>query len=361
MRRIAVFCLLPVLAGSVGAEMTAEQRVDLLWERAVRQSDFAKFDGALESGRRALEIAPENADAWALMAYVNWLHPDGLEHLAKGQVQRALGLNPDSARARMVHGLVLQATTDPPDFERAVGELERAVALDPELPRAWSMLALGYLDAGQPEKALPPAQNAVELDREYYEWAMNLAECLSAVGEQARAVGAARRAVELSFSDFSEQLARNNLAWHLCLLLPEDVEQRVEAVHNARRAVEIAPDDATNLDTLGTAEVLFGDAERAAAAFEAAIERGTDSYAGLGCALAFAGKEAEAREALKRYSSLHLDGRTAAHDAGLAGLAWEALGQPEVTARIYEAALDRWAEHPWAECMRTWMAGKSEK
>ncbi|MFW6156081.1 MAG: hypothetical protein ACOC7J_02075, partial [Armatimonadota bacterium] len=263
MHRATVICLLLTIGSLAAADLTLDERLDILWERAVRQSDFARFDDAIATGRRAVAIAPERADAWALLAYTHWLHPDGLEHLAQGQVQRALGIDPDCARARMVSGLLTPWVTDPPDYRLAVAELERATALDATLPRAWSMLGLARLDAREPRRALPALRNAVELGRQYYEWPMNLAEGLTALGRRKEAVEAARRAAELTFSDFSEQLARNNLAWHICMLLPDDPARRGEALQSARRAVHLLPDDPVNLDTLGTAEFLFGDPTRA--------------------------------------------------------------------------------------------------
>ena len=357
MRALTVAGLLLVLAGVAVAELTLEQRVDLLWERAVRQSDFAKWDDALETGRHAVVIAPGSADAWALRAYVNWLHPDGRADIAMSQVQRALGLNPASARARMMLGTVIPWATDPPEFERAMAELERAVALDPELARAWAMLGLARLDSGDAPGALEALQRTVALEPDYYEWQLGLGEALSSVGEQREAVAVARRAVELSFSDFSEQLTRNNLAWEIVLLMPDDEELRREALMNARRAVAIAPDDPENLDTLGTVEALLGGTASASeTAFAAAVAAGNDSYAGLGYALARQGKEAEAREALGEYSAAYLAGGTSAHDAVLAALAWDALDDPQITRRICETAVERWPDHPWADVLRQWLA-----
>lgn len=355
MRAVAIACVLLTSSIPAVAQMTIGERVNTLWERAIRQTDFAKWDDAVETGRHAVEIAPESADAWALMAYAHWIHPGGLVYLARGQIQRALGLDPNSARARMVHGLIVPWLTDPPDFERSIGELERAVEINPALAQAWSRLGLTRYDAGHPEAALPDIRRAIELDPKYYEWRLHLGEVLLAVGEAEEAVASNRQALERTFSPFTKMVALNNLAWSLCLLNPDDPELQHEALTTAARLAADMPDDPEILDTLGTAELLFGDPIRAEQALRAAIESGNNSWGGLGYALALQGKSREARAALAGYSDEWLAEQTGGNDAYLAGLAWDALGEPRIARRVFDAAVRRWPDHPWADEMQEWI------
>ena len=106
------------------------------------------------------------------------------------------------------------------------------------------------------------------------------------------------------------------------------------------------------LDTLGTAELLFGDPERAEEALGGAIQGGNDSWAGLAYALALQGEEAEARQHLAAFSRLYVAGEADPEHALFAGLAWETLGEREIARRVYEAALDRWPNHSWAHEVR---------
>ncbi|MGI5819736.1 MAG: tetratricopeptide repeat protein [Armatimonadota bacterium] len=358
MRAVAIACLLLSLCTIAAGEMTLDERLEVLWDRAIRQTDFANYDDALKTGRRAVEIAPAHADAWALLAYAHWMHPDGLAYLARGQVQRALGLNPASARARMLSGLVIPFVTDPPDFGRAIAELERAVELDPTLAQAWSRLGLARNDLGDTEAALADIRRAVALEPERYEWHLHLGEVLLAAGDADEAVASNRRALELAISPFSELLARNNLAWSLCLMLPADPAVRQEALDLVRELSAGGPEDAELRDTLGTAELLFGEPVRAEEALRAAIELGNNSWAGLAYALALQGESAEAREQLARFSALYVAGGAEPEHPYFAGLAWEALGETQITRRVFESATKKWPKHPWADEMRHWLAGR---
>lgn len=356
MRAITITCLLLTVSAFAAADMPLHERIDILWGRAVRQTDFAKWDAAVETGRHAVEIAPRSAEAWALLAYAHWMHPRGLAYLAQGQAQRALGLDPDSARARMVSGLVIPAVTAPPDFDRAISELTRAVERDPTLAEAWSWMGMMHYDGGDAEAAIPDIRRAIELDPQYYQWRLHLAEVLLALGQVDEAVADNRRALELAFSPFTEMLARNNLAWSLCLLNPDDPELQQEALNMAARLAADLPQDPEILDTLGTAELLFGDPARAEQALRTAIEGGNNSWSGLAYALALQGETEEARACLAEFSELYISGEAEPEHPWFAGLAWEALGEPQIAGRIFAAATAKWPDHPWSDEMRAWLA-----
>jgi len=119
MRAIAPVCLLP-LATVATAEPTIERRIDILWDRADAQIDFGKFDDALQTGRYAVEIAPDSPEAWALLSFVRWISPRGLEEEAAESAARAVVIEPGSARGRFALGPALPWVTDPPDFEAAI-------------------------------------------------------------------------------------------------------------------------------------------------------------------------------------------------------------------------------------------------
>jgi len=355
MRAVSIVCVLLTLAATALGQPTLDERIDILWERAVRQSDFAKYDDMLESGRHAVVIAPASAEAWALRAWTNWMHPEGRGDIALAHAQRALGIDAECARARMVLGLVIPFVTEPPDFARSISELERAVELDPALAEAWSRLGMMRYDSGDAPAAIADIRRAIELEPRYYEWRLHLAEVLLALGEVDEAVAANRHALELAFSPFGEMLARNNLAWSLCLMNPEAPQLQQEALSLATGLAEARPDDPEILDTLGTAELLFGTPARAERALRGAIANGNNSWAGLAYALALQGEDKQARQSLAAFSSLWVSGEAESEHPLFAGLAWEALGEPRITRRIFERATERWPSHPWTDEMREWL------
>jgi len=348
MRTVMLVCLL-TLAAVASAQLSIDERLEMLWERADLQTDFAKYDDLLVTGRHAVEIAPQDADAWALLAYAQWMSPAGLEPEANAAAEHALALDPDSALAHYTRGLCIPYVTDPPDYDAAIAELQEAVRLDPDLARAWSYLGMTLVDSGDAPGAIEPLRRAVEIDPDYWEWHLNLGYGLDVDWQLAEAVAASRRAVELAYSPFSEELARNNVAWQTCLIMPDDPEQRAEALASARRATELLPNDWQNLDTLGGAELLFGTPEAAEVALRAAIDNGNNSYPGLAYALVLQGRDAEAREVLHEAAYVLTPASAEIQHAYFGALAWQALGEPEIARRIARHMVNKWPDAPWTK------------
>jgi TolB-like protein/Flp pilus assembly protein TadD len=123
--------------------------------------------------RQALELDPVNADAWArlgrsiLLQRVNFsssLLPDQLEErlgLGALAVERALDLDPNSARAHLAEGLLYQVLRNPTECARAN---ETAIALDRNLALAHNNLGAALIGLGRPEDAFPWIETGIQLD-----------------------------------------------------------------------------------------------------------------------------------------------------------------------------------------------------
>ena len=85
------------------------------------------------------------------------------EKLREGRkaVEKALALDPNSARAHLVEGLLHRVLGDIAQSARAN---ETAVALDRNLPMAQSNLGSALMFLGEPEKAVPWIEQALRLD-----------------------------------------------------------------------------------------------------------------------------------------------------------------------------------------------------
>ncbi|MGC9318239.1 MAG: tetratricopeptide repeat protein [Armatimonadota bacterium] len=344
MRVTAIACLLSLAVGAA-ADLTPQQRVGMLWDRADRQIDFKKHDDALATGRRAVQIAPESAEAWALLSFTRWMHPDVPDASAGEAALKAVGLDADCALAHYALGLANWADD----------QLQHAVELDPTLARAWSMLGLARLDCGEAVGALHALRRAVEVEPGYYEWHLNLAEGLSATGEFDEAIQAALRSVELSPSPQAEALTRNSVAWTICLARYVDAFLVQTAVDYARRAVELAPDDPYYWDTLGSALVLFRNPADAEEALRRAIALQHTSQPTLAYALALQGRDDEARTLLSDVSDFLISREAGPHHVHFAARAWAEIGDADVARRAFDSAVRRWPQHPWADEARNWL------
>ena len=100
-------------------------------------------------------------------------------------VDKALAVDPDNADA-----LVLQARLDlaRSDTGKATSELERLAKLYPQAPRIHYQLALAYVVANQPNKALNQSHETLDLDPHFIEAAFLLAQLQLKTGDTDSAV-----------------------------------------------------------------------------------------------------------------------------------------------------------------------------
>jgi len=219
------------IAGSLRAELTAEEEERLVGrattddldayrlcalgrERLDRRTE-AEMRRAVETFRQAIERDPGYALAWvglsdALGLLVSYGHDEPAHGLPRAEeaVRRALELAPDSAEAHASLGLLHYLRRRGPETLRTI---ERAIELRPGYAEAHNWLAYVRLLVGRPEEAPEPAERSVELDPLSAEAASNLSLSLLAVGRPERALVEARRTRELepawSHGAFCEGLA----------------------------------------------------------------------------------------------------------------------------------------------------------
>jgi Tfp pilus assembly protein PilF len=168
-------------------EVTVEPRMRRVAaaETLVRMAELAlQLKGTTERAdrllTRALKLDPGVARAHALLGLTR--ARQGRSQDAEQMFEQALRLEPTSAANRSDYGAYLRsrALSRADDYtpkaselsgperasylQRAREQLERAIALEPELPAAHAELALTYLAPGEPaERSLPPARRAFDL------------------------------------------------------------------------------------------------------------------------------------------------------------------------------------------------------
>ncbi len=193
-----------------------------------------------------------------------------------------------------VAALVLRARAfeDSGDRDRAIVDLEGALALDATQARVWNELGLVYADAGRIERSIGAFEHAVRVDRGYARGWNNLGNALRSQGRIADAVRAAENATA---ADSGYVLAWANLA-----TMRREAGDDAGAAAALRRALELSPQHVGALRTLGSLLRERSDLAGAAEAFRrvAALEsRDGIVSLQLGATLAEANALSAAREA----------------------------------------------------------------
>lgn len=194
-----------------------------------------------------------------------------------------------AATAAVVVGLGSGAQVLIPIWHDDVALWERAVAVNPNTPRAQANLGGVLYLSGHHADALKPLTKAVELDPTEYKPRYSLAMALGALGRHEQALDALSEVIRLK-PDHTK--ARESRGVTLMALGRLD-----EAVAELERAIELAPSVASLKIRLAQALVKKHDYERAVAVYKELLAAGCrlpDAYAGLAEAHLLRGRPDEA-------------------------------------------------------------------
>jgi len=164
------------------------------------------------AGRRfaeeAIAMCPENPMVYTLMGAVYFnefyvgLGKSPRENIEKGveMVQKALAMDDSTPAAHGYLGLFYYLKRE---YERAIAEGERAVALEPGSARSYHDFGLILIYAGRPEEAIPVLQKAIRLNplggSNNFQW---LGVACRLTGRLEEAVLAYKKALQLSPDNF---------------------------------------------------------------------------------------------------------------------------------------------------------------
>jgi TolB-like protein/tRNA A-37 threonylcarbamoyl transferase component Bud32 len=225
--------------------------------------------------RRAIDLDPAYARAYASVADCSsFLHlyfgaePAELAE-AEAASTRALAIAPDLAEAHAARGLAVSLSGR---YDEAAREFESAIRLDPRLFEARYFYARAAFHEGRLEEALRLFEEACHV-REDYQARLLWAQCYAAMGRDAEAMAAYRRAVgvierylDLHPGD-TRALMLGSGGW-------ARMGEPAKALDWAERALAIDPDDAVVLYGVGCDFAVLGLTDRALTLLEAAVAAG---------------------------------------------------------------------------------------
>jgi tetratricopeptide (TPR) repeat protein len=171
--------------------------------------------------------------------------------------------------------------------------------VDPKYAGAWTNRGGTYNELHECDRALADLNRAIELDpKDALAW-NNRGNAYRHLHQYDKAIADYSRAVEL---DPITPHAWNGLAWQFATCPDPRFRDTGKAVRFAQKAVQLAPDDGSCWNTLGTAHYQAGDWKAAVAAIRTSVEKSKGGSAYEWFILAMAQwKLGERAEARKRY------------------------------------------------------------
>ncbi len=205
--------------------------------------DIRREQRVVRLARRAVEIDPQYAQAWALMAlaqvslhYYFGCHDEDGEQSA----ERALAINPAIPEAYAVKARIL---LEHGDFDEAGRQIQKALEYGPEsweVHREAAALAAAQRDMGK--AALHYGKAVALIESDFHSWAM-LAMCYQALGQLEDVASCAEMMRSQSEKVLSEDPS-NGAALGICAGGHAIMGDRARAMETIERALLIDPDNA---------------------------------------------------------------------------------------------------------------------
>jgi len=242
------------------------------------QHGLKNLEIAIRFGQQALEIDPNYALAWALIAHCqSALHLRGrTAETGHSAVERALSLDPMLAEAHSTKGRILL------QFGRkdeAIAAHEEAIRLNPNSAQAWHMYGLTSYMLNHGEKAIEQFECAAQLDPTFFLSLGFVAQILRGMGRIEEGEGAARRA----FKRIEQEVALhpdNAMALSFGAGLLIQLEEKERAKEWLSRTGIVAPDDPVIQFNIACSLALLDEKERAIDLLEVAADKMTSLILG---------------------------------------------------------------------------------
>ncbi len=352
--RLLVLAIAGVLACIVAPRshaLTTDERVQILEKRAQAQIDSEKWDDALAAGRQAVRIAPQSAEAWALLGLTRAMHPATSLAEAERAANRGRDLNPLSAKPHYVFALIKWWRGD---LQGSEAKCREALYLDSEYAEVHEVLGMVLSDQGRGEEGIAELREAVRLNPDGFDPHFNLAWTLYHHGHPEEALREHEVALARAWTIPDHAYAHNNAAYFHAAL-----HQGTEAIQEAKVASGLSPYNPYVADTLGHMTVLFGDPAEAESILRGALSLQAPRLASLSAlayALALQGKDDAAREELARFSRAMIYEDVNVDALYFVGKAYAELDMSTAAARAFRRAVEEWPDHPWSQEMKASLA-----
>jgi tetratricopeptide (TPR) repeat protein len=232
------------------------------WPRAMRAIVYQELNEpaiALADFNEAVRRDPNDAQTYLLRGDLLVRHRQNYDR-AITDYDRALALDPKLATAHTHRG---DARRIQGDDDRALADYDAALRLDPRNAQALHGRGLVWQDRGDPGRAIDDLSAALRLDRDDPVLLLNLGNAWSDKHDYERALGEYNEAIRL---DPGYVLAYNNrgLAWRA-------KKQYRRALADHQTAIRLAPRDASSFLYRGLAWKALGDYQRALTDYDTAI------------------------------------------------------------------------------------------
>jgi len=289
-------------AAQVEAAATARARKEAEARSFLADADQSKEQGDYEQAiadcTRAIELAPDLAEAYYKRGFVYTYHLDEYEK-AITDYDRATELDPEYKWAYAHKGHALRKLGR---YDEALAALDQAIRVVPEYAWAYRERGEVYSDRGEYERAIEEYDKAIELDPEYKYAYAHKGYALRKLGRYDEALAALDQAIQLDPEYTWPYTERGNVY--------SDRGEYERAIEEYDKAIELDPGYKWAYGNKGYALRKLGRYDEALAALDQAIELDpeyADAYLDRGLAYEQLGEQEKAIADLEKFLNLSKD------------------------------------------------------
>ena len=255
--------LLPAEKTAIESRSTQDPKayqLYLLGRHYLTQQGARSLEIAVRFCRQALEIDPDYARAWAVVALCQaFLHFGGSEESGLSAAEKALALDATLAEAHAARARALAALGC---NDEALAAHEESLRLEPDSFEVRVNFGLTCLYLGRYEDAIEHCERAAQL-LEADHWALLIAaDCYRLLGRHDELGAASRRALERAEREIALH-PDNARALSLGAIALAHLGEKERAEEWAARALTIEPDDMRDYHNIACAFAQMGEPDRA--------------------------------------------------------------------------------------------------
>jgi len=217
------------------------------------------YAGAIADFDRAIELNPDDADAYNYRGGVKFIQGD--YHGAIADFDKAIKLDPDNTKAYTFRG---GAKGDLGDHDGSIADFDRAIELTPDDAEAYYNRGNAKSELGDHKGAITDFDRAIELTPDYANAYYNRGNAKRDLVDLRGAIADYSRAIELNPEDAEAYYYRGNAK--------SELGDHKGAIADYGWAIEFGPDFAGAYSNRGIAKSNLGDHDSAKADFDRAIE-----------------------------------------------------------------------------------------
>jgi len=227
--------------------------------RGVALDDLGRFAEAIASYDKALEIKPDDHEAWYGRGFA--LGNLGRFAEAIASFDRALEIKPDYHEAWNNRGIALGNLGR---FEEEIASFDKALEFKPDDHQAWYNRGFALGNLGRFAEAIASYDKALEIKPDCHQAWYGRGFALGNLGRLEEAIASFDKALEFKPDDHQ--------AWYNRGFALDDLGRFEEAIASYDRALEIKPDDHQAWYNRGSALDDLGRFEEAIASYDRALE-----------------------------------------------------------------------------------------